>query len=276
MSMTNNESRVNLIPLQFGLFWAGGPMSYLRYLTFKSLRHFHPHSKIELYISEEYVAEVNWFGEKQDFQDIKDSKNYIEELNDLSVEIKVFNSYGDFAPNFQSDFFRWWYLSEYGGFYLDIDQIITKSFHSLPLENDFIYSAYDAKSCNKYYPVGVVGCKKDSVLLKEVYDLLPQYADFNNYNSLGPNMFKSVYTSKKWRENHFNAPSGYFYPVPESYLVKELYGGETHLKAFKDSYACHWFGGHPLSQEFNKKYTEEFAQSSNDSLSVFMREKGII
>ena len=275
MSITSNKG-ISLIPMRFGLFWSGGPLSYLRYLTFKSLRHFHPYSKIDLFISEKYSEEANWFSEKQDFQDNSDSYDYIQKLGELNVNIEKFESYSDFPPNYQSDFFRYWYLKEYGGFYLDNDQIIMKSFISLPLENDFIYSMYEAKSCGVYAPVGVLGAKKDSILLDEISDLICQYMDLNNYNSIGPNMFKSVFSSKKWPEKLFNAPSTYFYPVHESYLVDKIYSGEIDLNALNDTRACHWFGGHPKSQEFNKKYTEEFAKISNDSLSVFLREKEII
>lgn len=264
------------IPFNFGLFWSGGPMSYLRYLTFRSLRHYHPDAQITLYISHKYSNNTNWFSEQQDFQHIESGVDYKDYLPEINVNIKEYISYEDFAPNYQSDFFRWWFLKEYGGFYLDTDQIITRSFRGLPLENDFIYSNYNTKSCGPYYPVGVVGAKKESILLNEICEILPKFTDLNDYNSLGPNMFKSVYKAKKWPESHFNAPSSYFYPVPESHMVNELYEGRVPLSEFKDSYAIHWFGGSPLSQSFNQEYTEDFAQVSEDSISKFLRSEMII
>ena len=258
------------IPLRFGLFWSGGPMSYLRYLTFKSLRHHHPNAQIDLYISTSFETETDWWIEKQDFQnDIKD--DYLPKLSELNVNIEKFESYCDFAPNYQSDFFRWFYLKEFGGFYLDTDQIILKSFEDLPLDHDFIYCSYNTQSCGDYYPVGVIGANKDSKLLNEVYELLPQYTNLKDYNSLGPTMFKSVYGGKKWSEKHFNAGSSYFYPIAESHLTKTIYDGTEPLNTFNGAYACHWFGGHPFSQEFNKGYTEEFAKDSNDLISQFIR-----
>lgn len=277
MSIAKENTGVTLIPLQFGLFWSGGPLSYLRYLTLVTLRKYHPKSKIELYVSSNYSDNVKWKFEKQDFQNIdENSKDYLDKVPDLNISILEFQSFEDFPPNYQSDFFRWWYLKNNGGFYLDLDQIIMKSFHSLPLENDFIFSMYPAQSCKIYAPVGVIGSKKNSLLLNEVYELISKYEDLNSYNSLGPNMFKSVFTSKKWPEKLFNAPSSHFYPVHESYLVDGLYDGSVDLSSFKNTWACHWFGGSPKSQEFNKKYTEEFAKTSDDSISSFLRTKGII
>ena len=58
-----------MIDLKFGLFWHGEEISYLRYITFVTLRHFHPDCEIELYIPKNYSKEnLEWREEKQDFQ----------------------------------------------------------------------------------------------------------------------------------------------------------------------------------------------------------------
>ncbi len=72
----------------------------------------------------------------------------------------------------------------------------------------------------------------------------------------------------------YNAPREFFYPVIESGRVDEIYNGDLELE--DNNYAIHWFGGHPLSQEFNNKYTREFAKVSNDTMSRFLRAEGII
>jgi len=72
----------------------------------------------------------------------------------------------------------------------------------------------------------------------------------------------------------FNAPFQYFYPINSSKDVKRLYEG--HFKMDEETINVHWFGGHPLSQEFNNNYTEEFAKRSKDWISKFCRENCII
>ncbi|MFA7220040.1 MAG: glycosyltransferase [Synergistaceae bacterium] len=267
-----------MIDLKFCLFWSGGKLSYLRYLTFLSLRRFHPDSIIELYISEGFKSDgFKWSNEKQDFQN-KEFKQTVElkDLESIGIDIKEYDKYQNMAPNFQSDMFRWDWLCNNSGFYLDTDQIILKSFDGLDRDYNLIYSGYKANSCGYYTPVGVIG-SNHSEFAKWMVQLLPQLFNENNYNSIGPFGFRSVLQCYNGREKMFNTPSNYFYPIPESYMVGDIYEGKLNLEdCSKNGYACHWYGGHHLSQEFNKNYTEEFAKSSSDSISVFLREKAII
>jgi len=264
-----------VINLKFGLFWSGSKLSYLRYLTFKTLRHFHPEAEIELYIAEKAKKDgYTWTCEKQDFEEEIKGDDYIEKLKPLNIKVFKGNFFEQYPPNFQSDFFRYWYLKNNGGFYLDTDQIILKSFKDLPLDNDLIYSGYAAKSCGYYTPVGCIGASKDSEIVDWVMKLLPQFYNINNYNSLGPFMFRDMLNARKWKDKMFNAPSNYFYPIPDSYLVTHIYDGT--LKIPEESYSLHWYGGHKLSQEFNKKYTKQYAGSSSDTISRVLREKQIV
>jgi len=263
-----------MIPLKFGLWWSGKNMSYLRYLTFKSLRHFHPNSEIMLMVSDKYSNNHQWNVEKQDFENNDIKTDYLDKVQDLGVKVIKGTFFEQFAPNFASDLYRWWFLYNFGGFYLDTDQIILKSFESLPLNNDFIYSGYNVPSCGYYTPVGVIGASKQSDIVKAMHENVANQIDVNNYNSAGPFLLKRVLEAKKWTEAMFNAPSSYFYPVPESFMMHLVYDGRFCIS--NNSYSLHWFGGLPLSQEFNLKYTEEFAKTSNECISVFLRENKII
>jgi hypothetical protein len=103
--------------------------------------------------------------------------------------------------------------------------------------------------------------------------LLTSY-DKGNYNSAGPFMFRRVIEKYDGKDKQFNAPSHYFYPASESYKVQSIFHGDLQLN--DQSYALHWFGGHPMSQKFNAIYTEEFAQKSQDTMSRFLRGNNII
>ena len=264
-----------MINLKFGLFWSGCKLSYLRYLTSKTLRHYHPDSEIELYTTDKFRTDgYSWDVEKQDFELENDGKDYMDDLKYLDVKILPCNQFEDYAPNYQSDFFRWWWLKDNSGFYLDTDQIILKPFDSLPLGYDLIFTGYKALSCGFYTPVGVIGSNKHKIV-DYINALLPQFYTAKNYNSLGPFMFHHVLNMEAEKLKRLvNVPSRWFYPVPESYQIIEAYRGECEVP--DDSYAFHWFGGHPFSQQFNKVYTEEYAQKSKDTISKTLREKGII
>jgi len=259
-----------MIDLQFGLFHSGCDLTYLRYLTFKSLRHFHPDAKIQLFHSKSFKKDGhNWNNEKQDFErgDQIHTK-YLKKLDKLDVEVIKFDKFKEYAPNYQSDFFRWWYLKKYGGFYLDTDQIILKSFKTLPLENKLIYSVYA-----NYCPVGVIGASKDSKVVEYINNNINNHYDPNDYNSLGPWMFRSIMSKVKMKEG-FNAPPEFFYPAPLSDFVHMIYNGKLGLT--NENFALHWFGGAYKSQAFNSSYNEEFAKTSNDTISRFLRENNII
>jgi mannosyltransferase OCH1-like enzyme len=263
-----------MINLNFGLFWSGGPLSYLRYMTFKSLRHFHPHSRIQLFVANKCSNEnYQWLREKQDFESKKETKDYIDALDDLNVEVVRADLFPQYPPNYQSDFFRWWFLYNNGGFYLDTDQIILKSFETLPLKSSVIYCKYQNPQCGVYTPVGVIGAQKKHKLIKYIMEVLPKYYDSNDYNSLGPWMFRSVMNSAQV-SNSFNAPKEYFYPASNSDYCVKLYDGS--FEVGEDSYALHWWGGHACSQVFNAKYTEKVAKKSNDTISTLLRENGVI
>lgn len=265
-----------MIPLNFGLFFSGDTMSYLRYLTFKSLKHFHPDANIILYTTDEYsISGHNWSVEKQDFEatDKIKSGNYFPKIKDLEIKIQKMgfvNSIRDATPNVQSDMFRWWFLKEVGGFYLDCDQIITKPFNTLNLDTPLLY-VYDPKT--NYTPVGVIGGTKESKIVQFLVANFEKFYSKEDYNSTGPWMFIRTINMFK-NEPGYNAPREFFYPVIESGLVTQIYNGS--LKLTDNNYAIHWFGGHPKSQEFNNKYTEEFAKTSNDTISRFLREEKII
>lgn len=267
-----------MISLNFGLFWSGAPLSYLRYLTFKTLRHFHPHSRIQLYSSKKFLSSED-MGVSQEFlSPNKFDKDYLPQLKDLDVEIVYKDYFAKYAPNHQSDIFRWWFLKEHGGFYLDADQIILKSFKSLPIEeNDFLYSAYEVDSKyaweGKFHPVGVIGSDPKSKALNMISGHLMEYYKPEDYNCIGPLMFEDM-LNKIDKNRSFNAPSEYFYPASICDKVKAAYSGDMELSP--DSYALHWFGGYDASQRFNEAYTEEFAQESDDTISKFLRKEKII
>jgi len=271
-----------MINLNFGLWWSGSKLSYLRYLTFKSLRYFHPHSRIQLYTSGTFekraTSPVKSSREEQEYNDASsDYEDYMGELKDLDVEIVTTSKFSNYTPNHQSDFFRWWFLQEHGGFYLDTDQIILKSFRSLPLNYKMIYSTYRVNSPyalgDIFSPVGVLGSYPDSKVAKKIYKSLGDHYDKDDYNCIGPLMFADFVERHEILDG-FNAPSSYFYPAPICDYTDKIYNGE--FKLDKKSYALHWFGGYGKSQEFNKSYTEEKAKVSNDTISQFLRRKKMI
>ena len=271
-----------MILLNFGLFWCGAKLSYLRYLTFKTLRHFHPRSRIQLFISSRFRSEVVDGNPPQEYSHKNlVSKDYIRNLRDLNVEVVPYNVSSNpdkYFPYQQADIFRWMFLRNYGGVYLDPDQIILRSFNSIPIKNcKFMYSDYKIDSPyavgKRFCPIGVLGASTDSKVVAYMNKNILSYYNSNNYDAMGVSMMRDVLGKVDLSES-FNAPANYFYPAPICDRMQGVYDGTLEIN--DTNYALHWFGGYAPSQEFNLKYTEEFAKTSNDSISRFLRKEKII
>lgn len=268
-----------MIPLNFGSFWSGAPLSYLRYLTFKTLRHFHPHSRIQLFTSKKYRSDIIAGNADQEYMNPKQvTKDYLPKLKDLCVEIVPAPVPGDYFPFQQADYYRWAFLNFTGGIYLDPDQVILKSFSSLPLKNyDFIYSYYSVNSVyvtnGMFCPIGVLGSSANSNISATMFSFAPKYHKTNHYDAMGVLMMEDM-IKKMDMSKSFNAPSHYFYPAPICDYMTGVYDGSMEL--FNDSYAIHWYGGCDLSHDFNLKYTEEFAKTSNDTISKWLRKNKFV
>ena len=268
-----------MIKNTFHLFWAGQHLSYLRYLTFKTCRMFHPDAEIILHHSKNYSTVTNWIRERQDFHSDM-GKNYFERLQDLNVIIKNNDKYSNFSPVYQADFLRWEILNETGGVYLDTDQLILKNFDSL-LDCDMFYCSYLLPIGIPYYPIGVLGSASGHWIPQEILKNIKNFFNPNEYQSIGPNLFRQfmmtpIIKEKTNSDNGINDyPRVYFYPAPEPDRFCEMMFSENSIDC-DDSYAIHWFGGYTASHQFNSSYTEEKAKTSDDTISTYLRKIGAV
>lgn len=268
-----------MIPHIANFYWnQETPLSYLRLLTLRTFRHHHPDWKMRLWTSQSNTTNV-WDGklEQQDFQ-TGGIKDYITQVSYLGIETVVFNEpiTKQLAPTFISDIVRFRSIDG-GGWFFDLDQIFVRNFDNL-CDCDFILGGYH----NVMY-CGVVGASATSKApeIIKLYQDKTALGKLTHYNELGILLLRIVlsssqFTEKTAGERHMMLPFQYFYPVRASAYVREIYDGILVLPVSELNYAVHWYGGHPLSQKFNAMYTEEFARTSDDSISVYCRNEGII
>jgi len=256
-----------MIPKIAHFFWAGGPLSYLRHMTLVTFRNHHPDWDMRLWWSDDGGRShaVGWDVEEQDFQSDAGKDYFIKSVD--VADLYEYPHHLDKAPNYRSDFFRWEILHEFGGWYLDLDQIILRPFDEL-CAHAFVYAEYGG-----YTPVGVIGSAPGLTFVAEMVEGCARHYDPSDYNSIGPwLMWKTL------RDSAFNGidalnSSTLFYPVPLSSSVDLIYDGS--FKNPSGSYALHWFGGHPFSQEFNRTYSPEVAAKGKDFISRYLRSEGL-
>jgi mannosyltransferase OCH1-like enzyme len=259
-----------MIPKIAYFYWNDNtPLSYFRYLTLETFRKLHPEWQMKLYQSN---ADVNskWKGpESQDFLQEKNGVNYITKCNELDVDVLPYNKHSEKMPNFISDFFRWEMLSSTGGWFFDLDQIFLKNMNDL-CDYDFVIDGSD----NCY--VGVVGLAKNEIG-QFIYDNIQHAYDPDHYCSIGPwfmlSLLKRPGNPKLFKimekYNILLAPLEYFYPINSSDDVNELYF--KNVEVSNDSYAIHWYGGHPTSQEYNKHSTEEKFFKPTNTITTYIK-----
>jgi hypothetical protein len=255
----------NQIPKIAYFIWSKGtPLSYLRYLTLVTFRKHHPDYKMILYLSKA-IKEKNWEGkeEQEYYKDTSKIKDYLQKVKELDVEVREYSKYSNLNPTQIADIFRFEQLYETGGWFFDIDQLFLGSVDSLR-NNDFVFGGKSIAY------IGVIGAKKGSVSCKEVNNkqLEALKKPLKDYQSLGIILLHEYLKAPK--EQILQTDDEVFYPIYWD-NVGQLYEGKINISELKTSIALHWHGGYPASQEFNFKYTEELAQVSQDSISVYLR-----
>lgn len=127
------------IPRVISFFWTGAPLSFCRWMTLKSFRHYNPDWEIRLYRPESDPAaadcpplppdqvDLPWeTPEQQDFAVYRGGDGRIDYLSRLA-ELDIIEltwpaaPIADADPVQQSDLFQWQLLAETGGFYADLD-----------------------------------------------------------------------------------------------------------------------------------------------------------
>ena len=271
-----------IIPKVANFYWNNEtPISYLRYLTLLTFRHFHPEWEMNLWISDSNRNNV-WDGvtEQQEFQRDDNGTNYISYAIELGVKFKKLdlNLSEVLAPNYISDLARFNTIDG-GGWFFDLDQIFTRPFDDLCDGSDFVTGVgyVDRINC------GVLGASYSSMIPRMIrgiqYDKLKVSTQLKGYCELGNHLLHDSLQepwAKTIDENLNITKSEVFYPISTSPEVVKIYSGELNIAELENNYAVHWYGGHPISQEFNRNYTEAFAKLSNDAISVYCRKIGII
>ena len=252
-----------MIPKKFHLFWSGNDLSYFRYLTVKTLRHHHPDWEINLSIAQESDTSVRWEAEEQDSQ-YEQLGNHIEQAKSLADNVNIYTDHADKSPNYQSDFYRWETILREGGFYIDMDAIILRSFEGLR-KHKFIYTQYGG-----YFATGIVASEPGHPMTKRIVETIDLLYNPKDYNSIGPYMVEYVVKRKGFvGDGIFNSKYS-FQPIQYSHQVNKLYDGTAIISP--ETYAIHWFAAHPFSQEFNKTYDENKMMTGSDTISKILRD----
>jgi len=274
----SNRWKLNKIPKVANFYWGSQKMSFMRYMTIKSFKKHNPDWSVHLYMPKIVSTETAWRKidnhHQNDSTDYKSKEDYFEQL--LSEEpIKIIKV--DFSKTVvgssgsephKSDFLRWSVLYQKGGLWSDMDIIYHKPMTELYFNNyensqtDLIVS-YDERHIENgvnLTPIGFLLTKPKNSFFNSLAKKSIKLFDPNYYQSIGANMWMTSYPNiESIRQSHHLRVLNLDYNVIYQFdwnNLDQIYQSRT-KKLNDKSIGIHWYGGHPISQQFNNKINHE-------------------
>lgn len=246
------------IPKILHVYWGGGPMYYLRFMTIKTFMKYNPDWKIMLWYPKYPNTNFTWHtGEQNSNLNCKDFSSEAMELpiDKIPVDFKDYGFNNNISEVHKSDFIRLWQLSTIGGVWSDMDIIYFKPMSSLyfnHLENKDIETVY----CNHIYGHSVgflMGCKSNKFfgnLMQLVkIEFNPQF--YQAIGSLTYNKYFSTFQSINQITPAINMSMNVVY-AHNAGDIEEIING-VQSKFTNESIGLHWYAGSPLWKDFINK-----------------------
>jgi len=246
-----------MIDKRMFFYWGADKMSWLRYLSIYTFIKHNPDWETILVIPYKLSRRKEWSSSEQTGK--YTGNDYTEQAKSLVTEVRVLNmkdlnSCNEMSEVYKSDIARNWLVWKYGGVYSDTDIIWTK-----PLTiDDEVTMLVSYNKC--YYSIGLIGGEKDNRFFKDLYDKSIKASHCSNYQGFG-NMLYPKEPPERLRIKYYNniilsIPKVWIYSI-EAGSEKDIFN-ESELKLDKEAIGLHWFGGHPISRDWeNKLFKEE-------------------
>jgi hypothetical protein len=247
--------------IKFGLYWTGGALSYLRYVTFLTLRYNYPDSEIELYVSKtsKHNNDLNVYDPNGD---------YILDMRKLNVKVIECDLFNNFKSNFQSDLFKWWWLSNNIGYYVDTDMVILSPLNEILEDNKLVGLSYNIKNGTTYYPVAMLGSKSNSSVVEYIRDHVIEHYKEIDSNCIGSKILKYSLTHECFK-HEFKS-----YNLYSNMIVQDkIFYSNVDIS---NEFAVHLCGYSTAFKDFEKVYTPEYAEKSDDTISVYLKKVGML
>jgi len=244
------------IPKIFHVYWGGGPMSYLRFMTIKSFMKYNPDWEIRYYHPTTHSIHKTWVTNEQKY-DVTLCDDYTPELMKLpitkfQVDFQIYNFNNDMPEVHKSDFLRLELLSTIGGLWSDMDIIYFKSMNSLYF-NCLKYSHIETFYCDHNYghSIGFLMSSPENKFFAKLKEIAIQEYSPLNYQSLGcviyNKYFKSGESIEALTASH-NISMDVVYAHDAGHIEDIVNTNQP--KFTEESIGIHWYGGSPIWKNF--------------------------
>jgi hypothetical protein len=246
------------IPKILHLYWGGGVMYYLRYMTIKTFMKYNPDWEIMLWYPKVPYDKYTWHSGEQS-TDLQ-CKNFIDELMGLpihknAVDFTRFGFNNEMSEVHKSDFIRLHLLSTLGGVYSDMDIFYFKPMNELYLnvpENQNIETVY----CNHIYghSIGFLMGSKDNIFFRRL--MIHSKRNFTPYlyQAMGSLTYNSVFPTEESVAQitpAINMSMDVVYAHNAGDIPDIINGNNP--KFTDKSIGLHWYAGSPLWKDFINK-----------------------
>jgi len=272
-----------MLPKVAYFYWGSEVMSFLRYMTFKSFRHYHPDWEMVLIKRRVPLAKEDYkWGETQDFM-FAPLDDYSDRLSELNVSMECLeDSYPEIATMdlsdvHTSDILAWSILGHRGGVISDTDIVYTSTLDYERFKDlDFGIVCFKDKPKANYMPVSFM-ISQPNEICKDVYDKATKVVKKTVYESAGtPALIKTVKSFDDMKLKYPDLkveklPSKIVFPWSEEHLWRTYAGFAFEQNQFddlnEDTIGIHWYAGAIGNQKYNRAYTEGTYKNFDSTIS---------
>jgi hypothetical protein len=262
-----------MLPKSIYFYWGNETMSFLRYMTFKSFRFYHPNWKMTLIKRRDKLTNrrsPSW-AQYQDFTK-KFKSDYSNKLGDLDINIEwLEDSYPEIAgiknitDVHTSDILAWYILANKGGIVSDTDIVYVKKIDYEKYKDvDFGMVSFEGQPMPTYMPVSFM-LGQPNVIWDKIYKTSRVTVNKNVYESAGTPALRKATTGhitqivKDYPTlNVRRLPSKIVFPFSEDFngsKYKDLNFEKDKFDTFsEDTIGIHWYAGRNGVQMYNSRY----------------------
>lgn len=250
------------VPKLVHLYWGGGALSYLQYLTVISFKQHNPEWEAILWMPKNITLLKPTWETNEQVEQYK-GKDYLAETKKLcKVKLIDFDKFGvnHLHEVQKSDFIRWHILYEHGGVWSDLDILYVKPLPDLEPDATVCYDG-------QHHLIGFYIAKPKQQIYKDIFQEAQERvkAPFSkDYQFLGSRMLKSMYfgimtINKVYPESKIlNLSMDMVYSYTSDDVSEIFFGTEDRTNG--DTIGIHWYNGSPIA----KKYQNNFEKYRNN------------
>lgn len=265
------------IPNRAMFYWRGGCLSWMRYNTLWSFRKLHPDWEMTLFYGGPAPGNPNQrWEDTQDWLGSPDlGHDYLPEVAALGVEIKAWRppaGYPNSEPSHENDICRWGALSQFGGWFFDLDILFVDKMEKLEVDDRADVAFIPARD---WIPTGFMGAVKGNQFTAAMYDCALSAPDKTRYRACGAEAIARAinlpaaaagwgqHTRTELTRNMraaFPGISWQFISQAACYRwewfdAAQIFSGDGGV--LSSTIAIHWYGNQRVAQRAQRKLTAE-------------------